>query len=271
MTNANGFYESTQQPPELTPEETQAIAAREAKRAERVAQAAHELEKLRRLLELYARFRKDNCSKQEWENVQQKRKEACQKKAKLELEFAAALAGDKNLPMVRPTLANTLDEIVRETERFLVIDHDDAQSIALWIVQTHVFLLEVFEHTPFLMVFSKHPDSGKSTLAELIWELSANVRFTASLVNAAHRKRPSSPVALYWSASSKSRVFSPSPIKPLSCQYLIRFGSFLLSASRSRNASNRPPVMLCPHRPVSARRPTLLSRVAHADQSLDFD
>jgi hypothetical protein len=49
----------------------------------------------------------------------------------LELEFKAALEGDKNLPMVRPTLASTLDEIVRETERFLVIDHDDAQSIAL--------------------------------------------------------------------------------------------------------------------------------------------
>jgi Protein of unknown function (DUF3631) len=180
MTNTNGFYDSTEQPPEQTPEEVEANA-REAKSAERAAQAAHELAKLRRLLEHYARYREDNCSKQEWENVQQKRKEAYARKAQLELEFKAALEGDKNLPMVRPTLASTLDEIVRETERFLVIDHDDAQSIALWIVQTHVFLLEVFEHTPFLMVFSKHPDSGKSTLAELIWELSANVRFTASL------------------------------------------------------------------------------------------
>jgi hypothetical protein len=36
------------------------------------------------------------------------------------------------------------------------------------------------------MVFSKHPDSGKSTLAELIWELSANVRFTASLQGGTH-------------------------------------------------------------------------------------
>src|SRR5262245_9463433 len=142
MTNAKRFYDSTQQLPEPTPEEAQALAAREVKRAERAAQAAHELAKLRRLLEHYARYREDNCSKHEWENVQQKRKEAYVRKAQLELEFKTALEGDKNLPMVRPTLASTLDNIVREIERFLVIDHDDALIIALWIVQTHVFLLE---------------------------------------------------------------------------------------------------------------------------------
>jgi hypothetical protein len=108
-------------------------------------------------------------------------KEAYERKAQLELEFKAALEGDKNLPMVRPTLASTLDDVVREIERFLVIDHDDALIIALWIVQIHVFLLEIFEHAPLLMVFSKHPDSGKTTLAELIQELAANVRLTASL------------------------------------------------------------------------------------------
>jgi hypothetical protein len=65
MTNTNGFYDSTQQPPQPTPEEVEANAAREAKCAEVAAQAAHELAKLRRLLEHYARYREDNCSKQE--------------------------------------------------------------------------------------------------------------------------------------------------------------------------------------------------------------
>jgi hypothetical protein len=72
MTNANGFYDSTQQPPEPTPEEAEALAARQAKRAERAAQAARELERVFRVLEKLGGYTKDNCSEKEWANVQQR-------------------------------------------------------------------------------------------------------------------------------------------------------------------------------------------------------
>jgi hypothetical protein len=180
MTN-NDFHDTSQPEHEPTPEEADALARAEAKRAERMAKIALELERLKRLLAQYARFNKDNTPEHEWENVKRKLEEAKTRKEQLDAEYKVAMDGDKNLPMVRPTLASTMDEIVRELARFVVIEHDDALSIALWIVQTHVFMLEIFEHTPFLMVHSKEPDSGKSTVAEFIDELAQNARLTSSL------------------------------------------------------------------------------------------
>jgi hypothetical protein len=175
-----GFNDN--EPTEPTAEEIAATAAADAKHAERLEQIAKKLLQTYKRLAQWDRFTKANAgSPNEWEQVQKRRAKAYEDKLRLEREFNAVFEGDKNLPIVRPTLESTLEEIVAQIKRFFVIDETDAQILALWIVNSHVFLLQIFEHTPFLIVHSKDPGSGKSYLAEFIEELAANVRMTSSM------------------------------------------------------------------------------------------
>jgi hypothetical protein len=168
--------------PEETPEEAEARAAKDAKRAKRLEQIAEELGLVYRRLEQLARYTKDNCSAAEWEQVQARRKKAFEDKVRLENEWKALIQGDKNLPIVRPTLCSVLDEIVAQANRFFVFtDPMHAYAIALWVVYSHVFLLQIFQHAPFLMLHSKEPGSGKTYVAEFIEELAANVLMTSSI------------------------------------------------------------------------------------------
>jgi hypothetical protein len=75
-------------------------------------------------------------------------------------------------------LAGILDLIITALNRFFVLSERDAQIIALWVVHTHVFLYEIFEHSPHLIVWSDEPGSGKSNLCRLIKRVAANVLST---------------------------------------------------------------------------------------------
>ena len=85
------------------------------------------------------------------------------------------------VPAIPVGLADVLDIVIREIDRFFVMPERDMQIVALWIVHTHVFLHEIFQHTPHLIVWSEEPGSGKSTLHEFMARLSANAFATARL------------------------------------------------------------------------------------------
>jgi hypothetical protein len=72
-------------------------------------------------------------------------------------------------------LSNLLDRIVHELHRFLVMPQRDAQIITLWLVHTHVFLHDVFDHTPHLIVWSQSHGCAKTTLRSIISRLAPNV------------------------------------------------------------------------------------------------
>src|SRR5262249_15697385 len=183
MTTTKGPFGFTDDDVEPTAEELDAVADHAAKRSARLEQVARDLEKAIKDLARWDRFTKENAGGEEvWEQVQRRRKEDLKRKAQLQQEFKTLFDGDKNLPMVRPTLASTLDEIVGQLNRFFLFDNEaDAQSVALWIINSHVFLLQRFEHTPFLIVHSKQPGSGKTYLAQFIQKLSPNPQITSSV------------------------------------------------------------------------------------------
>jgi hypothetical protein len=113
MSTTKGPFGFTDDDVEPTAEELDAVADRAAKRAARLEQVARELEKAIKDLARWDRFTKENAgSDAVWEQVQRRRKEDLERKTQLEQEFKTLFDGDKNLPMVRPTLASTLDEIV---------------------------------------------------------------------------------------------------------------------------------------------------------------
>ena len=145
-----------------------------ASKAERFDELEKHLLRLGERVKKYSAYRSDNCSKAEYARAQTLKKEAEDAIAKAQDRDSAFGSGADQVGMPAG-LADVLDIIIGELNRFLVMSERDAQIIALWIVHTHVFMLETFEHTPHLIVWSQTHECGKSTLKEFIARLSANV------------------------------------------------------------------------------------------------
>jgi hypothetical protein len=122
-------------------------------------------------LEKLAEITPENSTKGEYANAQE-----CIKKIKADIE---ALTPTALVPW--QGMSDTLHQIVWELHRFLVMTERDAQIIALWIVHTHVFLHEIFDHTPHLIVWSETHGCGKTTLRQIISRLAANVEAVDSV------------------------------------------------------------------------------------------
>ena len=78
---------------------------------------------------------------------------------------------------VVPTEVNgrdLLDEITRKVLEFVTVSKEAAQILTLWIVDTHAIPYGVFYHTPRLLTWSKEPEAGKSTLANVLSQLVHN-------------------------------------------------------------------------------------------------
>ena len=126
---------------------------------------AERLEKLCARMEKLAEITPENSTKGEYASANERIKEI---KAAIEALTPTALVPWQGM-------SDTLDQIVRELRRFLVISERDAQIIGLWIVHTHLFLHEIFDHTPHLIVWSESHGCGKTTLRQIITRLAANV------------------------------------------------------------------------------------------------
>jgi Protein of unknown function (DUF3631) len=83
-------------------------------------------------------------------------------------------------PMVTPRpLDQLLDAICGILRRYVVFSLDEqAIVIALWVIHTH--LLEAFDYSPYLNVFSASKRSGKSRVLEVLNLLACNPRLTSS-------------------------------------------------------------------------------------------
>ena len=78
---------------------------------------------------------------------------------------------------VVPTEVNgrdLLDEITRTVLKFVTVSKEAARILALWILHTHAIPYWVFYHTPRLLIWSKKPEAGKTTLANVLSELVHN-------------------------------------------------------------------------------------------------
>jgi hypothetical protein len=78
---------------------------------------------------------------------------------------------------VVPTEVNgrdLLDEITRKVLEFVTVSKEAARILALWILHTHAIPYWVFYHTPRLLIWSKKPEAGKTTLANVLSELVHN-------------------------------------------------------------------------------------------------
>jgi hypothetical protein len=138
---------------------------------EELTRRAERLDKLCTRLEKLAEITLENSTKGEYASAQERLKEI---KAEIEALTPTALVPWQGV-------SDTLDQIVRELHRFLVMSERDAQIIALWIVHTHVFLREIFDHTPHLIVWSETHGCGKTTLRQIISRLAANVEAVDSV------------------------------------------------------------------------------------------
>jgi len=114
------------------------------------------LDKLCAKLEKLAGYTEKNSAKEEFKNAQERIKEI---KAQIASLTPTAVVEWKGL-------SDLLDRIVFELHRFLVIAERDAQIVALWIVHCHLFLHEVFDHTPHLIVWSETHQCGSQRCAK---------------------------------------------------------------------------------------------------------
>jgi putative DNA primase/helicase len=68
-----------------------------------------------------------------------------------------------------------IDEIHKCISRFVVLDDEQAYAITLWILHTYFIRakgeIQLFDHTPYLLISSPEKRCGKSTLREIIAEL----------------------------------------------------------------------------------------------------
>jgi len=68
-----------------------------------------------------------------------------------------------------------IDEIEKCISRFVVLDEEQAYAITLWILHTYFLRgtgeIQLFDHTPYLLISSPEKRCGKSTLREIIAEL----------------------------------------------------------------------------------------------------
>ena len=67
-----------------------------------------------------------------------------------------------------------LDEMARKVLKFVTVSKEAARILALWAMHTHVIPYEAFYHTPRLLIWSKEPESGKTTLANVLIQLVRN-------------------------------------------------------------------------------------------------
>src|SRR5262245_50180528 len=59
-----------------------------------------------------------------------------------------------------------LEDLVRFLQRFVILNQEQAEAIALWIA--HAFAIEAFDSTPYLWITSAEKRSGKSRLLEVL-------------------------------------------------------------------------------------------------------
>ncbi len=86
-------------------------------------------------------------------------------------------------PYVPPGLADLLDELADYIRHYVVLRVEQAETVALWIA--HAEVIEAFDTTPYLYVFSPMPRSGKSRLLEVIEVLVARPLATTNISDAA--------------------------------------------------------------------------------------
>src|SRR5262249_41924520 len=69
-------------------------------------------------------------------------------------------------PPASASLAKLRDELAAFVGRFVVMSSHQRDMMALWAAHTHV--LDAFDDTPFLHVFSPEPESGKTRALEVL-------------------------------------------------------------------------------------------------------
>ena len=67
-----------------------------------------------------------------------------------------------------------LDEIARKILKFVTVSNEAARILALWAMHTHIIPYGAFYHTPRLLIWSKEPESGKTTSANVLIQLVHN-------------------------------------------------------------------------------------------------
>jgi Protein of unknown function (DUF3631) len=86
-----------------------------------------------------------------------------------------------------------LDELVQFVRRFVVLDNEQCDAIALWVLHTHCFAAA--RRTPYLGITSAEAESGKTRLLEVLERLVANPWLTertsaAALIRTLEKEKP---------------------------------------------------------------------------------
>jgi hypothetical protein len=102
------------------------------------------------------------------------------------------LADEDPFPVIDPWTsaingAQLLDELVQFIEQYVVLPPHAAVAVALWIV--HTYLIDVTDYTPYLLVTSPVRECGKTTLLEVLFNLSYRAQMTGGITAAGLYRR----------------------------------------------------------------------------------
>src|SRR5262245_6705712 len=92
-------------------------------------------------------------------------------KPKQQQEQKSKLEGPKKPPGKVPRLATLLDQIVATFRRFVAFTDSLTEPVLLTLWTVHTWVLDAFDATPFLILQSPAPESGKTTVLRVLNEL----------------------------------------------------------------------------------------------------